>query len=51
MVSKTGTFGMHGNNYEVDELAGSRVELIFDPLDLCEVEIRLHDRDVGRAMP
>ena len=40
-VSKTGTFGMHGNDYEVDaELAGQRVELVFDPLDLTELEVR-----------
>jgi putative transposase len=51
-VSKTATLRMHGNDYEVAaELAGSRVELVFDPLDLCEVEVRLHGRVVGRAVP
>lgn len=51
-VSKTGTFGMHANSYEVDpELAGLRVELIFDPLDLSEVEVRLDGRAVGWAVP
>jgi putative transposase len=51
-VSKTGTFGMHGNDYEVDaELARQRVELVFDPLDLSEIEVRLAGRRVGIAVP
>jgi putative transposase len=51
-VSRTGTVEMHGNTYEVDpELAGRRVELIFDPLELCEVEVRADDRDRGMAIP
>ena len=44
-VSKTATFGMHGNDYEVDtELARQQVELVFDPLDLTELEVRLGGR-------
>jgi putative transposase len=51
-VSKTATFGMHGNDYEVDaELARQRVELVFDPLDLTELEVRLAGRRVGIAVP
>jgi putative transposase len=51
-VSRTGTLGMHGNTYEVDPgLAGRRVELIFDPLELAEVEVRLDDRHAGMAVP
>lgn len=51
-VSKTGTVGMHGNTYEVDpELAGRQVDLIFDPLELAEVEVRLDGRDRGIAVP
>lgn len=52
-VSKTGTLGMHGNSYEVDPgLARRRVELIFDPLELAEVEVRLDDRShAGMAVP
>jgi putative transposase len=52
-VSKTATFGMHRNEYEVDPaLAGQRVELIFDPMDLSEVEVRRSDgRPAGRAVP
>lgn len=51
-VSRTGTVEMHGNTYEVDpELAGRRVELIFDPLELCEVEVRADGRHAGMAIP
>ena len=51
-VSKTATFGMHGNDYEVDaELARQRVELVFDPVDLTELEVRVGVRTVGRAIP
>ena len=43
---------MHGNTYEVDpELAGQRVELIFEPLELCEVEVRADGRHAGMAIP
>lgn len=51
-VSKTGTVGMHGNTYEVDpELAGRQIDLIFDPLQLTEVQVRLDGRDRGMAVP
>jgi putative transposase len=51
-VSRTGTVGMHGNGYEVDAgLAGRRVDLIFDPLELSEVEVRLDGRHAGLAVP
>ncbi|MHB1837500.1 MAG: Mu transposase C-terminal domain-containing protein, partial [Solirubrobacteraceae bacterium] len=51
-VSKTGTVGMHGNTYEVDpELAGRQVDLIFDPLELTEVEVRLDGHHRGTAIP
>jgi putative transposase len=51
-VSKTATFSMHGNTYEVDpELAGFHVELVFDPFDLAEVEVRRDRRPAGRAVP
>lgn len=50
-ASKTGTVGMHGNTYEVDpELAGRQVDLIFDPLELAEVEVRLDGRHRGLAV-
>jgi putative transposase len=51
-VSKTGTVGLHGNSYELDPgLAGRRVELVFDPLELAEVEVRLDRRHAGLAVP
>ena len=51
-VSRSGTVEMHGNTYEVDpELAGRRVELIFDPLGLTEVEVRADGRHAGMAIP
>ena len=51
-MSKTGTFGLHGNDYEVDaELAGHKIELVFDPLDLTELEVRTGAGTVGRAIP
>jgi putative transposase len=51
-VSRTGTVGMHGNSYEVDPgLAGRRVDLIFDPLELADVEVRLAGHHAGLAVP
>jgi putative transposase len=51
-VSRTGTVGMHGNSYEVDPgLAGRRVNLVFDPLELAEVEVRLDGHHQGLAVP
>ena len=51
-VSRTGTVGMHGNTYEVDPgLAGRRVDLIFDPLELADVEVRLDGHPAGLALP
>ena len=52
IVSRTGTVGMHGNTYEVDPgLAGQRVDLIFDPLELAEIEVRLDGHHAGLAVP
>ena len=51
-VPRTGTVGMHGNSYEVDPgLAGRRVDLIFDPLELADVEVRLDGHHAGLAVP
>jgi putative transposase len=51
-VSKTGTVGLHGNSYEVDpELAGRQVDLVFDPLELTEVEVRVDGGHRGTAVP
>jgi putative transposase len=52
MVTKTATVSLHGNHYEVDAaLVGRRVELVFDPFDLADIEVRWEGRHVGRAVP
>jgi putative transposase len=51
-VSKTATVSLHGNRYEVDQaLCGRRVELVFDPFDLTDINVRYLDTDFGRAVP
>lgn len=51
-VTKTGLVSLHSNRYEVDPaLIGRKVQLIFDPFDLTEVEIRYHDQSFGYAAP
>ena len=51
-VTKTALVSLHGNQYEVDPaLAGSKVELVFDPFDLSDIDVRHHGRPVGKAVP
>ena len=51
-VTKTATVSLHGNRYQVDpELAGRRVELVFDPFDLTVLSVRSGGRDAGTATP
>lgn len=51
-VTKTATVSLHGNIYQVDPaLAGHRVELVFDPFDLTQLEVRLRGRPTGLAIP
>jgi len=41
---------LHGNTFEVDAvLVGRRVEFLFDPFDLAEVEARHQDRRMGQG--
>jgi putative transposase len=41
---------LHGNVYQVDPvLVGRAVELVFDPFDLADVEVRYPDRSYGSA--
>jgi putative transposase len=41
LVSKTARISLFGNRYEVDPaLVGVRVELLFDPFDLSQIEVR-----------
>lgn len=51
-VAKTATVSLHGNVYEVDtSLVGRRVELVFDPFDLTDIEVRWQHRSMGQAVP
>ena len=52
IVTKVATVSLHGNVYEVDAaLVGSKVEVVFDPFDLTEVEIRFKGRSMGAGIP
>jgi putative transposase len=51
LVAKTATVSLHGNTYEVDAaLVGRRVELVFDPFDLTDLQVRYQGRDMGVAI-
>lgn len=51
-VTKTATVSLQGNLYEVDPaLAGSKIELVFDPFDLSDIDVHHHGRRVGKAVP
>jgi putative transposase len=51
-VTKTALVALHGNHYQVDPvLIGRKVQLIFDPFDLTEIEVRWHDQTFGIAAP
>lgn len=51
-VAKTATVSLHGNTYQVDGgLVGRRVELVFDPFDLTNIEVRLGGKPMGLAIP
>jgi putative transposase len=51
-VTKTRSVRLWSNHYEVDPaLVGCWVELVFDPFDLTEVEVRYQGRPMGRAVP
>jgi putative transposase len=51
-VTKTATVSLHANTYQVDgSLVGRRVELIFDPFDLTNIEVRLAGKPMGLAIP
>jgi putative transposase len=49
-VTKTATVSLHSNIYQVDPvLVGRQIELVFDPFDLADVEVRYRDRSYGSA--
>jgi putative transposase len=51
-VTKTCCISLHGNRFEVDAaLCGRRVELVFDPFDLTDIEVRFENRPMGKAVP
>jgi putative transposase len=51
-VTKTAEVSLHGNHYEVDAvLVVERIELVFDPLDLTDIEVRFAGRPMGQAVP
>jgi putative transposase len=51
-VTKTATVSLHGNTYEVDPaLVGAQVELVFDPFDLTQVQVRYQGRSMGTGVP
>lgn len=51
-VTKCATVSLHGNSFEVDgALAGRRIQLVFDPFDLTDIEVRFQDRSMGKALP
>jgi putative transposase len=51
-VTKTATVSLHGNTYLVDGgLVRRKVELVFDPFDLTTIEVRLHGKPMGLAIP
>jgi putative transposase len=52
VVSKTAMVSLHGNSFEVDAaLIGRKVELVFDPFDLTDIEVRFEARPMGKAVP
>ncbi len=51
-VTKTATISLWSNHYEVDAaLVGEQVELVFDPFNLAEIEVRFQGRPMGTAIP
>ena len=51
-ADKTGCVSLFGNHYEVDPaLAGASIELVFDPFNLEEIEVRYEGRPMGKAIP
>lgn len=51
-VTKTATVSLHGNVYQVEPaLVGRRVELVFDPFDLTQLDVRYSGRSMGTAVP
>lgn len=51
-ADKTAGVSLFGNHYEIDvALAQAKVELVFDPFDLSDIEVRYQGRPMGKAIP
>jgi putative transposase len=51
-VKKTATVSLHGNLYQVDaSLVRCVVELVFDPFDLADMQVRHKGKPAGKAVP
>jgi hypothetical protein len=52
IADKTAAVALFGNHYELDAaLARVKVELVFDPFDLTDIEVRYQGRPMGKAIP
>jgi putative transposase len=50
-VNKNAVVSLHNNRYQVDELLiGRKIELVFDPFDLTDIEVRYRGRSHGKAV-
>jgi putative transposase len=50
-VNANAFVSLHNNRYQVDEvLIGHKVELVFDPFDLTDIEVRYRGRSHGKAI-
>jgi putative transposase len=50
-VNKNAVVSLHNNRYQVDSLLiGRTVELVFDPFDLTDIEVRFRGRSHGKAV-
>jgi putative transposase len=50
-VNANAVVSLHNNRYQVDELLiGCTVELVFDPFDLTDIEVRYRGRSHGKAV-
>ena len=51
-ADKTGAVSLFANHYEIDAaLAQTKVELLFDPFDLTDIDVRYLGRPMGKAVP
>ena len=52
VVSKIAVISLHGNKYSVDPaLVARKVELLYDPFDLTDIEVRWQGKPMGKATP